>query len=157
MGLWKNLGVSYLCVLMHFIDQVFVMSIVGAHEVTPTSPPPSQPLFQGTQVFCKPVQSVHRCTRVENPGGGEYLKFLPKSLGGIKGFRKIARGGSTYFGFYCIFINKFFENLPGVGVLFHTPLTPLTLSGSNCISKYSGSHLMWSLWDRKELITFTRW
>ena len=30
-------------------------------------------------------------------------------------------GGSPYFGFYCIFINKFFENLPW-GVLFHPPL-----------------------------------
>ncbi len=37
-----------------------------------------------------------------------------KSLGGGGGSRvsgKIARG-STYFAFYCIFINKFFKNLP---------------------------------------------
>ncbi len=52
------------------------------------------------------------------------MKFLPKSLGGVKGFRKNCLGGSTYFAFYCIFINKFFENLPA-GVLFHTPLPPV--------------------------------
>jgi hypothetical protein len=44
---------------------------------------------------------------------GGFLKFLSKSLGGIKAFRKNCQGGSTYFGFYCIFINKFFKNLPG--------------------------------------------
>ncbi len=65
--------------------------------------------------FSRSWESIcaHRCTRVENPGGGGYLKFLPKSLGGVKGFRKNCLGGSTYFGFYCIFINNFFENLPG--------------------------------------------
>ncbi len=47
--------------------------------------------------------------------------FLPKFLGGGQGFQeKFPGGGSTYFAFYCIFINKFFKNLPG-GVLFHTP------------------------------------
>ncbi len=66
--------------------------------------------------------SVHRCTRVENPGEG-YGMFLPKFLGGVKGFRKNYQGGPPIFAFYCIFINKFFENLLG-GVLFHTPPTP---------------------------------
>jgi hypothetical protein len=50
--------------------------------------------------------------------------FLPKFLGGVKAFRKnCLGGGSPYFVFYCIFINKFFENLPG-GVLFHPPSPP---------------------------------
>ena len=48
---------------------------------------------------------------------GGYLKFLPKSRGGVKGFRKNCQGGSTYFRFYCISITKFF-------VLFHTPSPP---------------------------------
>ncbi len=56
--------------------------------------------------------------------GRGYGMFLPKFLGGVKGFRKNCYGGSTYFAFYCIFINKFFKNLPG-GVLFHTPPPPL--------------------------------
>ncbi len=41
-------------------------------------------------------------------GGGTWC-FLPKSLGGVKGFRKNCQGGSPYFGFYCIFINQCFE------------------------------------------------
>ena len=42
-------------------------------------------------------------------------------------------GGSTYFAFYCIFINKFFKNLPG-GVLLHTPLCASMLPSApqNC-------------------------
>jgi hypothetical protein len=35
--------------------------------------------------------------------------FLPKSLGRVKAFRKNCLGGSPYFGFYCVFINKCFE------------------------------------------------
>ncbi len=66
----------------------------------------------------------HRCTRVENPGEGVRDVFAQIPRGGVKGFRKNCQGGSTYFAFYCIFINKFFENLPG-GVLFHTPPSPL--------------------------------
>ncbi len=52
---------------------------------------------------------------------GGYLKFLPKSLGGSRLSGKIAWGGSPYFGFYWIFINKFFKNLPG-GCCFIAPL-----------------------------------
>ncbi len=74
---------------------------------------------------------VHRCTRVENPGEGvrDVFAKIPRG-GGVKGFRKNCQGGSTYFAFYCIFINKFFKNLPG-GVLFHTlspSLPPLCAS-----------------------------
>ncbi len=43
--------------------------------------------------------------------GRGYGMFLPKFLGGVKGFRKNCQGGYTYFAFfYCIFINKFLEN-----------------------------------------------
>ncbi len=52
--------------------------------------------------------------------GRGYGMFLPKLLRGGQGFQEKLPGGSTYFAFYCIFINKFFKNLPG-GVLFHTP------------------------------------
>ena len=48
----------------------------------------------------------HRCTRVENLGEG-VPEVLPKFIGGSRLSGKIA----PYFG-YCIFINKFFENLP---------------------------------------------
>jgi hypothetical protein len=67
-----------------------------------------------------------RCTRVENPGGIlEVFAKIPRG-GGSRVSGKIAwGGGSTYFGFYCIFINKFFENLSG-GVCF-VPPPPLPL------------------------------
>jgi hypothetical protein len=68
---------------------------------------------------CKSISScddspAHRCTRVENPGEGvrDVFAKIPR---GVNGFRKNCQGGSTYFAFYCIFINKFSENLPGVG------------------------------------------
>jgi hypothetical protein len=64
--------------------------------------------------------------------------FLPKFLGGVKGFKKNCQGGYTYFAFYCILINKFFENLPGGGVLIHTPLPPLPppLCASMVLKRY---------------------
>ena len=68
------------------------------------------------------------------------MKFLPKSLGGVKGFRKNCQGGSTYFAFYCIFINKFFKNLPG-GCCFIPPL-PLTPLCASMISIYN-NRLAW--------------
>ncbi len=61
--------------------------------------------------------------------------FLPKFLGGGQGFQEKLPGGYTYFAFYCIFINKFFENLPG-GVLFHTPPSP-PLTPPVCIYVHS--------------------
>ncbi len=54
--------------------------------------------------------------------GRGYGMFLPKFLGG-QGFQKKLPGGSPYFVFYCIFINKFFKNLPGGGAV-SSPLTP---------------------------------
>ncbi len=51
---------------------------------------------------------------------------------------KIA-GGSTYFGFYCIFINKFFKNLPGEGGggAVSYPLYPLCASMIHSVHKVS--------------------
>jgi hypothetical protein len=60
--------------------------------------------------------------------------FLPKFLGGDQGFQKNLPGGSLYFGFYCIYINKFFKNLPR-GVLFH----PLCASMVSVQLKYNTS------------------
>jgi hypothetical protein len=66
---------------------------------------------------------------------GGYLKFLPKPLGGGHGFQEKFLGGSTYFvfyNFYCIFINKFFENLPGGGAVSYPP-PPYTPPPPVCI------------------------
>ncbi len=73
----------------------------------------------------------NRCTRVENPGEGVWDVFA-KIPRGVKAFRKNCLGGSPYFGFYCIFINKFFKNLPG-GVLSHPPHPPVCI----CWQQYS--------------------
>ncbi len=53
------------------------------------------------------------------------FKLFPKSLG-VKAFRKNCQGAS-YLGFYCIFINKFFENLFGRCCII-PPLYPLCAS-----------------------------
>jgi hypothetical protein len=81
------------------------------------------PILRGHPAgFVQKKHYSHRCTRVENPGEGvrDVFAKIPR---GVISFRENCRGGSTYFSFYCIFINKFFENLPG-GVLFHTPFPP---------------------------------
>jgi hypothetical protein len=69
--------------------------------------------------------------------------MLPKYLGG-QGFQEKLLGGpwgSLYCGFYCIFINKFFENLPG-GLLFYPPL--LCASGANPIKIIMPMPKFWS-------------
>ncbi len=63
--------------------------------------------------------------------GRGYLMFFAKIPRGVKGFRKncLGRGGSPYFGFYCIFINKCFE-ICLTGVLYlPSPLPHLTPPG----------------------------
>jgi hypothetical protein len=48
--------------------------------------------------------------KIQGRGYGMFLpKFLRGGPGGSRVSGKIARG-YTYFAFYCIFINKFFEN-----------------------------------------------
>jgi hypothetical protein len=65
--------------------------------------------------------------RVKIPGTG-YLMFLPKFLAGSRLSGKIAwGGGSPYFGFYCIFINKFLKIC--LGGAFSSP-SPLPLCAS---------------------------
>jgi len=61
--------------------------------------------------------------------GKGYLKFVPKSLGGSRLSEKMP-GGNPYFGFYCIFINKYFEIcLRGASIYPPpSPLTPLCAS-----------------------------
>ena len=60
--------------------------------------------------------------------GRGYLMFFAKIPRGVKAFRKNCLGGSPYFGFYCIFINKCFE-ICLRGVLYlPSPLTPLCAS-----------------------------
>jgi hypothetical protein len=54
------------------------------------------------------------CKRVKNTGGGGgVLNCFLIPGGGVKAFRKKITRGVPYFGFYFIFINKFFENLSG--------------------------------------------
>jgi hypothetical protein len=59
--------------------------------------------------------SEHTCTRVD------VFSKIPR---GVKAFRKNCLGGSPYFGFYCIFISKFFENLPGGAISSPPPRPP---------------------------------
>jgi hypothetical protein len=77
------------------------------------------------------IISFWRGSLVLNPAQAGFIKqkqlqFLPKILGEVNAFW----AKSHYFGFYCIFINKFFENLSGKGprgfcVITPYPLTPL--------------------------------
>ncbi len=56
------------------------------------------------------------------------LKFLPKILGEVNAFW----AKSHYFGFYCIFINKFFENLSGKRPRGFCVITPLPTHPPSC-------------------------
>ncbi len=61
--------------------------------------------------------------------GRGYLMFLAKIPRGGQGFQEKLPGGSPYFGFYCIFINKCLEIcLRGVLYLPSPHLTPLCAS-----------------------------
>ncbi len=93
--------------------------------------------------------SWHRCTRVENLGGGL-----------LEVFAKIGVG-VTYLEFYCIFIKKFFENLPGE-VLFYTPIPPQT--PRMCIydflgKNWRGNYLIYQQVEIRitEIFFFTKW
>jgi len=61
---------------------------------------------------------------VENPGDG-VARIFAKIPVGVNAYRAQLPGRVHYFGFYCIFINKFFENLPGGSYAIpQFPLTP---------------------------------
>ncbi len=92
---------------------------------------------------------IQGCTRVENPGGGGVRDVFAKIPRGGQGFQEKLPGGSTYFAFYCIFINKFSETLPG-GVLFHTPPPYPPLCASMC---WSPVLISWYLTSRPWLKT----
>jgi hypothetical protein len=59
---------------------------------------------------------------VENPVEG----IFAKSLGWVNAFQKKCQG-VPYFAFYCIFIEKVFENLPGGGGAYFLPPSPLSV------------------------------
>ena len=79
------------------------------------------------------VFQYHRCTRVKNPGEGvpDVFDKIPQGGQGLQ--EKLPWGwGSTYLGFYCVFINKCFEICPrGPGFILTLPPSPLC--ASNCI------------------------
>ncbi len=77
-----------------------------------------------------------RCTRVKNPGEGVPVVFAKIPRWGVKAFRKNCQGVSPYFGFYCIFINKFFENLPFVCIyVFESSISSFTKRETNCLQR----------------------
>jgi hypothetical protein len=51
--------------------------------------------------------------------GGGYLKFLPKSLGGVKGFRKNCQGGPPILGFIAFLLTNFSKICLGGAVSVH--------------------------------------
>jgi hypothetical protein len=62
--------------------------------------------------------------KIQGRGRLGVLEVFAKIPRGVKSFRKNCQGGSTYFGFYCLFITKFLENLPGGGGCFIPPSPP---------------------------------
>ncbi len=80
-------------------------------------------------------KNKHRCTRVQNPGEGVPDVFCQNPQGG-QGFQEKIAWGVPYFGFYCIFINKWFEIcLRGV-LHLPSPLPPPV-----CIYENKGSRM----------------
>ncbi len=70
-----------------------------------------------------------------------------KSVVGVKAFR--TRGGVPYFVVYCIFINKFFENLPGEALCYTTFLPhPTVCIYDHKLFKHSKQKIKMILWDR---------
>jgi hypothetical protein len=74
--------------------------------------------------------------------GRGYLKFLPKSLGGL-GFQEKVQGGSSYFRFSWIFINMCFE-ICLKGVLYlPSPFPPHLLCASMIIINWYHVFFNW--------------
>ncbi len=66
--------------------------------------------------------------------GRGYLKFFAKiPRGGVKAFKKNCLGGSPFFGFYCIFINKCFE-ICLRGILYLPSPPPVCIFGDKYLS-----------------------
>ncbi len=80
-----------------------------------------------------PLQpSNHRCTQVENPGGGGYLKFLPKSLGGSRVSGKTARGGPSILHFIAFLLTSYSKICLGGAVSYPPyPPPPVCIYASN--------------------------
>jgi hypothetical protein len=71
------------------------------------------------------LDSLHRCTRVENPGGGGTWKFLLKSLGG-EGFQEKL---PPILGFIAFILTSFSKICLGGAVSYpSTPYPPLCAS-----------------------------
>ncbi len=89
----------------------------------PTKMKPGSILFFQTMMYCK-----HRCTKVENPGGGGpgVSKIFAKIPKGGQGFQEKLPWRYPYFGFYCIFINQSFDIRLGV-LCLTSPLPPSRL------------------------------
>ncbi len=84
--------------------------------ITPSTLLPTSPRGSRWNEIFSHRPAKHRCTRVQNPGEGVAQIFAWVSR--LSGHRKF-----PYFGFYCIFISKFFENLPGGSLLY--PPSPI--------------------------------
>jgi hypothetical protein len=75
----------------------------------------------------------------ENPGGGLAQIFAKIPGGGGEGL--VLLNWAPHFGFYCILINKFFENLTcGSSFIPLTPLTPNPLCASTIVLRW---HELW--------------
>jgi hypothetical protein len=97
--------------------------------------------------FCNEIElrksKDHRCTWVENPGEGvpDVFAKIPR---GVKGFRKNCLGGSPYCGFYCIFINKYFEICPT------SPLPVCIYAKDDLATRVTSLHMSLSLEQRTQ-------
>ncbi len=67
--------------------------------------------------------SIHRSTRVENPGEGVPDGFCQNPKGGVKGFRKNYLG-VPLFRVLLHFYKQVFRNLPEGGIIFTLPPHP---------------------------------
>ncbi len=79
--------------------------------------------------------------------------FLPKFLGGVKGFRENCQGGTPilrFIAFLKFFINKFFENLPGGECCFipPSPPYPVCIYVINVITTNSRIGWIWFDYDK---------
>jgi hypothetical protein len=129
LGLRETDNINQISLILVYSDAINYLILSNIQTLLRAGVSNSNWLERRIGVVYEPAGCMHKCTLVENPGEGIPDVFCqnPKgSWGKGQGFQEKLPGGSPYFGFYCIFINKCFEIYLRGYYIYPTPYPHLT-------------------------------